>query len=127
MDKLAQTLGDLIPDFAKRTLSIDLRTGYRRGVPETPMDALCRHRERRARLVRIVTNCDDAVECLATELVDRFGAMARDVDAELTHHANRFRTDRGRMRSGAENLEVVASKLPQKALRHLAARGIGRA
>src|SRR5690349_14683223 len=96
-------------------------------VLEAPVDALGRVGENRAALPRVVTDGDDVVESPARELVDRFRAVAGDVDSELLHRLDRLGTDVARARPRARDLERGAAVVAQQPLGHLAAGRVARA
>jgi hypothetical protein len=50
--------------------------------------------------------------------------MTRDVDAQVAHRLNGVRVHLGRLRPGAQHLDVLTENGSRKALGHLAAGGI---
>ncbi len=90
------------------------------------MDSLGVGWENRATLSGIITDRDDVIEVLACKLIDRLGAVARNVNTKLQHDRDCFGPQVGRIRASAENLKTVSSVVPKQAFRHLAARGVSR-
>jgi len=78
----------------------------------------------RAALLGVVANGEDVVEGLIGKLIYVLRAVPRNIDSQLPHDRNGFRTHLTWLGSGAEHLEAIARVMSQKPLRHLAAGGI---
>jgi len=61
---------------------------------------------------------------LLIEFFYRFGALPADIDSQLAHNGNCFRSDRGRLHACAFYFEVRSGIMAQQSFRHLAACGI---
>src|SRR3974390_929112 len=86
-----------------------------------------RTREDRATLFSVVTNRKYVVEQLVHEFVHALGTLAGNIDAQLAHDFDRFRTNAARPGPSAECLEEVSRVMSQQAFGHLAARRVPRA
>jgi len=117
-------MGEILPDFvtdaSENGESLFMGALERGRVFEVAVNRYGVAWEDGAAFLGIVTNGENVVERLAGELVDAFRAMARDVDAQLSHGRDRFRSNLARLDPGAENLEAISRIVPQQAFSHLA-------
>jgi hypothetical protein len=65
--------------------------------------------EERAVVFGVIANRKDVIEGLASKLVNVFGAVAGDVDAQFAHDGDCFGTNVAWVGSGAEDFEAIAS------------------
>src|SRR5438132_956990 len=84
-------------------------------------------RKHRTQFSGMVADRDNVIELLSGKVVYRLRALAGNVDADLAHHTDGFRSDLSRVRSRRENLTQVTSFVPEQTLCHLAPSGISSA
>lgn len=120
-----KNLFDFIADAAEDfELFFLVPFGVRR-VVEAPVMSIELAGKHRAGLVGIAANGDDGFDLLFQKFVHVLGAMFRDVDANLGHHANGERMDvAGGFASGALHIEDVPGSRAQDSLGQMAAAGI---
>jgi hypothetical protein len=107
------SVADLVADAAEGGETDFLGTIDGSRIIEGPMQAVYLPREYGAGFLRVVANGDNEIERLAHEFIDRLGAMVRDIDADLAHDGNRFRTHVAGLRAGREDHDAVAGVVPQ--------------
>ena len=75
-----------------------------------------------AAFLRVIANCENVIEGLALKLVNMFGAVAGNVDAQFAHDGDCFRTNVAWLCSGARDFEQIAGVVAEQAFGHLADR-----
>ena len=79
-------------------------------VREAPVQALPGAEEDRAGLIGLVAHRDHRVERLVEVAIERLALLARDVDAELRHGADRQRPHVRGLGARGERLEAIAAE-----------------
>src|SRR5262249_35946380 len=106
--KTAQVRSNLITDPAECAHWRHFGTLCGRRVLEILMEPVRVAGKDRAGLLRVIAHRQHVVELLSRKLIDRFGPVAGNIDAQLLHDGDRSRPYLTRLRSGAFDLEAVA-------------------
>src|SRR5579863_5564306 len=120
----SKVVADLVANLAEESQALWLGPVVVGGIDEAVVDGHGSSGKNGAEFAGIVTYGKHVIETLAGEIVDVFGAVAAQVDANFLHDGNRFRTDFRRVHARAEDLKAIAGIVPEQALGHLAASGV---
>src|SRR5689334_21751735 len=91
--KPSQLVSDLVAHFAKDSEPRVLIAFCLGWIFEAPVNAVRVHGKDGTLLVGVIADGDHVIKLLSDELVYRLRAMLRDVDPELAHYDDRFRSD----------------------------------
>lgn len=78
---------------------------------EAPVDPFRFARKDRTAFFRVVADGNDVIELLICKLVNRFGAMIRDVDAYFTHYLYSLCANMRWSNAGAFDIEVSVGNM----------------
>lgn len=113
---------NLVPDASEYSELLGAGTRSLRQVLKRPMEHLFRTRERRAGLLRAVTDSYHNIEVRSRELINVFARLFANVNSEIGHGIDRkWMNVPGRIGAGGKCLPPITAKLPPKGLGHLAA------
>lgn len=95
------------------------------GIFKSPMVAVHQTGKKRADPVGIATDCDNRLDLLIEELIEVFGSMAADVDANFCHDADgKWMYVADRLGSGAYDKKPITQGCLQDALGDMGAAGV---
>jgi hypothetical protein len=117
-------LSDLVADFPEGSKTFGFRAVHGSWIGKAVVNRE-RAREDRASFAGVIADREDDIELLVREFIDMLGTVPRNVDAEFAHHSDGFGPHTAGSDASAENVEVVASIVAQKAFGHLAPSRVG--
>ncbi|HXR75345.1 MAG TPA: hypothetical protein VN737_05180 [Bryobacteraceae bacterium] len=118
--ELPQVLAEFIAHAPEHYEPLFLGAVHGGRVLKTPVQPFCGIEEHGATLFSVVTHRNDVIESLAIKLIHMLGAVAANINAQLTHHANGFRPYDPGFRAGAFHFKLAARIVSQQAFSHLA-------
>jgi hypothetical protein len=113
MRKGAEVAPQLFPYAAEKGEPFLFGAFKRCRIFEVPMNHDSFARKNRAALFRVIANGQNVIEGLADELVNALRTVARDVDSQLSHDGDCFRSNMARFGPGAEDFEAIAGIMAQ--------------
>jgi hypothetical protein len=116
--------GHLVAHASEGRHALLVAAGGRGWIVEIPVQAALRPREDGAALASAIADGDHPVEGVAKVSVHGLALLGRDVDAQLGHDENGFRSYGRGLRACAEGLVGVATPRAEQPFRHLAARRV---
>jgi hypothetical protein len=118
----AQPFADLISNSPERVKLLGLRAVNRGRVLEAPVNSIGSAWKHGAVLLRVVADCDDLIEWLRREFIDRLGPVARYINSYLAHRFDRLGANTRGRGPGALDFKPVARDIAEDSLSHLASR-----
>lgn len=102
-----ESIPDLITHLAEFGLAVLVGTLHRCGIFEGPMQMLASAGENRAQFHSVIADRDDVIELLPRELINGLRPLAGNVDANLAHDDDCFRTNCGGASASRIHLETI--------------------
>src|SRR6476646_10354618 len=121
---MADLAADFIADFPKDNDLLFVRAFSLGRVLEAPMQHSGSIGKDGTRFMSTIAHRDHVVEVLFKVLVDPFGNMVGDINTDLPHDRHGIRVEPDRMRTGAQDIKLIASQMPEPSFRHLTPAGI---
>src|SRR6476469_2830930 len=91
------------------------------------MPLMSRSGKDRARVLRVIAHGDQFIERFADVPLERLRSLAADVNPDLTHDRDRFRSHGGSDRPGAVRVELRPTERSQQSFGHLGPSAVVRA